>query len=82
MKAGEPIKVSVDVMNIGEREGDEVVQLYLTDSRGVGARADSHVGRFRSHFPASARKTHRDIHYHTATDVIDRRPRQARDRTR
>jgi len=32
VKAGEPIKVSVDVTNIGEREGDEVVQLYLTDT--------------------------------------------------
>jgi beta-glucosidase len=31
VKAGEPIKVSVDVTNAGEREGDEVVQLYLTD---------------------------------------------------
>ena len=32
VKAGEPVKVSVDVMNSGEREGDEVVQLYLTDT--------------------------------------------------
>ena len=31
VKAGRPIKVTVDVKNIGEREGDEVVQLYLTD---------------------------------------------------
>ena len=31
VKAGEPISVSVDVTNIGAREGDEVVQLYLTD---------------------------------------------------
>ena len=30
--AGESIKVSVDVINAGEREGDEVVQLYLTDT--------------------------------------------------
>ena len=30
--AGEAIKVSVDVTNAGEREGDEVVQLYLTDT--------------------------------------------------
>jgi len=32
VKAGEPVKVSVEVMNAGEREGDEVVQLYLTDT--------------------------------------------------
>ena len=31
VKAGEPIKVTVDVQNVGERAGDEVVQLYLTD---------------------------------------------------
>ena len=31
VKAGEPIKVSVDVTNAGDKEGDEVVQLYLTD---------------------------------------------------
>jgi beta-glucosidase len=32
VKAGEPIKLSVDVTNAGNREGDEVVQLYLTDT--------------------------------------------------
>jgi beta-glucosidase len=31
VKAGEPIKVSVEVKNAGEMAGDEVVQLYLTD---------------------------------------------------
>jgi beta-glucosidase len=31
VKAGEPVKVTVDVTNTGDREGDEVVQLYLTD---------------------------------------------------
>ena len=31
VKAGDPVKVTVDVTNVGEREGDEVVQLYLTD---------------------------------------------------
>ena len=30
--AGDSIKVSVDVINAREREGDEVVQLYLTDT--------------------------------------------------
>ena len=32
VKAGEPLKVSVDVTNSGDRQGDEVVQLYLTDT--------------------------------------------------
>ena len=31
VKAGGPVKVSVDVKNAGEMTGDEVVQLYLTD---------------------------------------------------
>jgi beta-glucosidase len=31
VKSGEPIKVVVDVKNTGDRDGDEVVQLYLTD---------------------------------------------------
>ncbi|HEX7334355.1 MAG TPA: glycoside hydrolase family 3 C-terminal domain-containing protein [Pyrinomonadaceae bacterium] len=31
VKAGEPIKISVDVKNTGSKDGDEVVQLYLTD---------------------------------------------------
>src|SRR6185369_15758350 len=30
-KVGESVKVTVDVTNAGERDGDEVVQLYLTD---------------------------------------------------
>jgi beta-glucosidase len=31
VKAGAPVKVTVDVTNAGAREGDDVVQLYLTD---------------------------------------------------
>jgi beta-glucosidase len=31
VKAGQPIKVMVDVKNVGDGAGDEVVQLYLTD---------------------------------------------------
>jgi beta-glucosidase len=31
-KGGEPVKISVDVENIGKREGEEVVQLYLSQS--------------------------------------------------
>ena len=31
VKAGDPVKVTVDVTNAGEREGEDVVQLYLTD---------------------------------------------------
>jgi len=28
---GEPVKVTVDVTNSGERDGDEIVQLYIRD---------------------------------------------------
>ena len=31
VKIGKPVQVAVDVTNVGERQGDEVVQLYLTD---------------------------------------------------
>ena len=31
VKTGQPIKASVDVKNVGDRAGEEVVQLYLTD---------------------------------------------------
>src|SRR5205807_10404798 len=31
IKAGEGLRVSVDVQNIGDRAGDEVMQLYVTD---------------------------------------------------
>jgi beta-glucosidase len=33
VQAGETIEVSADVTNAGDREGEEVVQLYLTDSQ-------------------------------------------------
>ena len=32
-KAGESVRVSVDVKNVGEREGDEVAQLYVHDAQ-------------------------------------------------
>jgi beta-glucosidase len=31
VNAGDPVTVSVDVQNVGERAGEEVVQLYLSD---------------------------------------------------
>lgn len=31
VNAGDPVKVSLEVQNVGDRAGDEVVQLYLTD---------------------------------------------------
>jgi len=33
MVAGKPVKISVDVTNTGDMDGDEVVQLYITDEK-------------------------------------------------
>ncbi|HAH26293.1 MAG TPA: glucan 1,4-alpha-glucosidase, partial [Prolixibacteraceae bacterium] len=37
-KMGDPIKVSAKVTNTGDRDGDEVVQLYLTDEKASSPR--------------------------------------------
>jgi beta-glucosidase len=37
-KVGESVKVSVKVTNTGDRDGEEVVQLYLTDEKASTAR--------------------------------------------
>jgi len=31
VKAGEPVKVTIDVTNTGDRDGDEIVQVYIRD---------------------------------------------------
>lgn len=48
LKAGGTVRVGVDVRNVGAREGEEVVQLYLTDeaaSAPVAVRSLQGVGR-------------------------------------
>jgi beta-glucosidase len=37
-KIGEPVKVSVKVTNTGDRDGEEVVQLYITDEKASNTR--------------------------------------------
>jgi len=36
--AGEPVKIKVDVTNTGKMEGDEIVQLYITDEKATTPR--------------------------------------------
>ena len=43
----ELVRVSVDVTNAGERDGDEVVQLYLTDLQASVARPQKQLRAFR-----------------------------------
>ncbi len=53
VRAGEPLSVSVKVTNTGAREGDEIVQLYLTDlESSVRVPLRQLVGFSRVHLPA------------------------------
>jgi beta-glucosidase len=47
IKAGEKVTVSVDVQNVGDRKGDEVVQLYLHDVVSYPARPLKELSGFR-----------------------------------
>jgi beta-glucosidase len=52
VKAGEPLSVEADVKNISKRDGDEVVQLYLTYPRLPGAPNRALCGFTRVHLAA------------------------------
>ena len=52
MQAGDPLSVEVDVKNTGSRDGDEVVQLYLTFPKLPGAPLRALRGFERVHFRA------------------------------
>lgn len=47
IKAGEPLKVSVDVKNTGKRNGTEVVQLYIRDLVASAARPVKELKAFK-----------------------------------
>ncbi len=47
VKAGNPIKVKVSVKNTGDRVGEEVVQLYLTDEKASTPRPLRELKRFK-----------------------------------
>ena len=52
LKAGEPLTVEVDVKNVSPRDGDEVVQVYLTYPKLSGAPIRALRGFTRVHIPA------------------------------
>ena len=52
LKAGEPLAVDADVKNTSKRDGDEVVQLYLTYPKLPGAPIRALCGFTRVHIPA------------------------------
>ncbi len=47
VRAGEPVTVSVTVRNAGSRQGEEIVQLYLTDEEASGPRPIRSLQGFR-----------------------------------
>jgi len=52
VKAGEPLTVEADVKNVSQRDGDEVVQVYLTYPKLPGAPVRALRGFTRVHIPA------------------------------
>ena len=54
---GDSVTISVDVTNIGERTGDEVVQLYVRDEEATVARPSANCG-----VPPRPARTRRDAH--------------------
>ncbi len=58
VKAGEDVEVSVTVKNTGDRDGDEVIQLYLTNPNADALNPSITLAGFdRVHFKAGEEKT-------------------------
>ncbi|MBN1427825.1 MAG: glycoside hydrolase family 3 C-terminal domain-containing protein [Anaerolineae bacterium] len=58
MQAGESVTIQVDVTNVGSRDGDEVVQLYIRDEIATVARPVKELKGFRRvHLAAGETKT-------------------------
>ncbi len=57
LEAGEPLQVEAQVANSGAREGDEVVQVYLTFPKLPGAPLRALCGFTRVHLEAGERQT-------------------------
>ncbi|WP_423128358.1 glycoside hydrolase family 3 C-terminal domain-containing protein [Gaoshiqia sp. Z1-71] len=58
VNAGEPVTVSVDVTNTGDRDGDEVIQLYLSDEKATTPRPIRQLEGFeRIHLKKGETKT-------------------------
>ena len=56
LQAGSPLDVEVDVKNTGKREGDEVVELYISFPKVAGAPLKALRGFTRVHLAAGAQK--------------------------
>jgi beta-glucosidase len=52
LNAGDPLSIEADVKNVSEREGDEVVQLYLSFPKSPGAPIHALRGMARVHLAA------------------------------
>ncbi|MGB8065945.1 MAG: glycoside hydrolase family 3 C-terminal domain-containing protein [Candidatus Sulfotelmatobacter sp.] len=69
LQAGDPLNVEVDVKNTGSRDGDEVVELYVTFPKLAGAPLRALRGFKRVHFKAGEQQhvtlslTPRDLSY-------------------
>jgi beta-glucosidase len=70
VKAGEPLEVAVEVRNTGGRDGDEVVQLYVTRAD-KGAPIRSLAGFQRVTLKAGETRTVRFVLDPTALSVVD-----------
>ena len=57
VKAGDPVTVEVDVKNVSQRNGDEVVELYLTQPKGDETPIHTLAGFTRVHIEAG-KSTH------------------------
>ncbi len=58
IKAGENLAARVDIQNTGQRPGDEVVQLYVTDREGTTPRPQRFLAGFeRIHLQPSEKRT-------------------------
>ncbi len=58
-------RVHVTVENTGERAGDEVVQIYLSDLEATVPRSDSPVGRLRTRPSGTRSRRTPDLRYST-----------------
>ena len=57
LKAGEPIEVSVDVQNTGDRDGDEIAEVYLIPKNIVGGPFRALVGFEKVHLARGSNTT-------------------------
>jgi len=62
IRAGDPLSVSIDVTNTGDRPGDEVVQLYIRDDVASVAEPVKIIEGISPPVASTERKENRDVH--------------------